>query len=108
MQVLSKVTNETPSPALVDAYLTEIARGYNLDWTPPAPPNLLNPPPSASDILNLANLSEVILGRLSVRSACTHTAETRKTDRKRHLKLLRKDRHQSRKKTLSCHQVCPP
>jgi len=57
-RVLSKVTNETPSPALVDAYLAEIARGYNLDWTPPEPPNLLNPPPNASDILNLANLSE--------------------------------------------------
>jgi len=56
-RVLSKVTNETPSPALVDAYLAEIARGYNLDWNPP-PPNLLNPPSSASDLLNLSKLSE--------------------------------------------------
>jgi len=57
-RVLSKVTNETPSPALVDAYIAEIARGYKLDWNPPAPPNLLNPPPSASDIFNWSELSE--------------------------------------------------
>lgn len=26
----------TPEPALVDAYLAEIAKGYGVKWTPPA------------------------------------------------------------------------
>ena len=27
----------TPSPQLVDAYLGEIAKGYNIAWSPPNP-----------------------------------------------------------------------
>lgn len=59
MQVLNKVTNETPSPALVDAYLAEIARGYNLDWTPAPAPDLLNTLPDSADIFELLESSEV-------------------------------------------------
>ena len=28
----------TPSAQLVDAYLGEIAKGYNIAWSPPGPP----------------------------------------------------------------------
>lgn len=37
-----KLEIATPSAALVDAYLGEIAKGYGIDWSPPPPP-----PPSA-------------------------------------------------------------
>ena len=29
----------TPSPQLVDAYLGEIAKGYNIAWAPPSSPD---------------------------------------------------------------------
>jgi hypothetical protein len=34
IKVLNKVTHETPAPILVDAYVSEIARGYGIEWTP--------------------------------------------------------------------------
>ncbi|KDN44803.1 hypothetical protein RSAG8_05276, partial [Rhizoctonia solani AG-8 WAC10335] len=37
--VTRKLQIATPSPALVDAYLGEIAKGYGIDWSPPPPPN---------------------------------------------------------------------
>ncbi|KAF8600869.1 DUF292-domain-containing protein [Ceratobasidium sp. AG-I] len=41
-RVTRKLEVATPSAALVDAYLGEIAKGYGIDWSPPPPP-----PPSA-------------------------------------------------------------
>lgn len=32
---MKKLTVEMPSAALVDAYLAEIAKGYNIQWSPP-------------------------------------------------------------------------
>ena len=43
IQVMAKLTFATPETSLVDAYLTEIARGYGLDWTPPLPPSTSKP-----------------------------------------------------------------
>lgn len=37
-RVMRKLEIATPSTALVDAYLGEIAKGYGIDWSPPAPP----------------------------------------------------------------------
>ncbi|KAG9096373.1 hypothetical protein FRC06_008741 [Ceratobasidium sp. 370] len=42
-RVIKKLQIATPSTALVDAYLGEIAKGYGIDWTPP----VSDPPPSA-------------------------------------------------------------
>ena len=36
VQVAKKLVMFTPEPALVDAYLAEIAKGYGVKWTPPA------------------------------------------------------------------------
>lgn len=36
-RITRKMTIDTPSPALVDAYLGEIAKGYGIDWSPPEP-----------------------------------------------------------------------
>ncbi|KAG8688504.1 hypothetical protein FRC09_012876 [Ceratobasidium sp. 395] len=36
-RVMKKLQIATPSTALVDAYLGEIAKGYGIDWTPPIP-----------------------------------------------------------------------
>lgn len=36
-RVVKKLVISTPSPALVDAYLGEIAKGYGIDWSPPEP-----------------------------------------------------------------------
>lgn len=33
-KVSKKLTIATPSTELVDAYLTEIAKAYNVNWTP--------------------------------------------------------------------------
>jgi vacuolar protein sorting-associated protein IST1 len=33
-QITRKLTVETPSEELVNAYLTEIAKGYKIDWPP--------------------------------------------------------------------------
>lgn len=41
-KVREKCTNDTPPPVLVDGYLYEIARGYNVDWVPPEPPSSLD------------------------------------------------------------------
>lgn len=38
MKVLKKLHVGTPSVKLVDGYLVEIARGYNIDWEPPSLP----------------------------------------------------------------------
>ncbi|CAE6369988.1 unnamed protein product [Rhizoctonia solani] len=38
-RVTRKLQVATPSPALVDAYLGEIAKGYGIDWSPSPPPN---------------------------------------------------------------------
>jgi len=38
-RVMQKLIISTPSRTLVDAYLTEIARGYHIDWTPPKDTN---------------------------------------------------------------------
>jgi len=35
-RVANKLTIGTPSAKLVDSYLYEIAKGYQVDWTPPA------------------------------------------------------------------------
>jgi len=77
-RVLNKVTNDPPTPALVDAYLAEIARGYNVDWIPPLPPNF-NPPPEASDLFEPSKSSE--LGEPSGRSleASNRDAPSRST-----------------------------
>lgn len=32
---MKKLSVEMPSAALVDAYLSEIAKGYNIKWSPP-------------------------------------------------------------------------
>lgn len=45
-RVTRKLQVATPSAALVDAYLGEIAKGYGIDWSPPPPP----PPSDASDL----------------------------------------------------------
>jgi hypothetical protein len=34
LQVVKKLDMSTPSPDLVDAYLTEIAKAYNVEWAP--------------------------------------------------------------------------
>jgi hypothetical protein len=34
LQVARKLTITTPSPELVAAYLAEIAKAYNVDWSP--------------------------------------------------------------------------
>jgi hypothetical protein len=34
LQVARKLTIATPSPELVAAYLAEIAKAYNVDWSP--------------------------------------------------------------------------
>jgi len=34
-RVMSKLTLNTPSPELIDAYLYEIAKGYGITWAPP-------------------------------------------------------------------------
>lgn len=34
---MKKIVVDMPSAALVDAYLSEIAKGYNIDWSPPKP-----------------------------------------------------------------------
>lgn len=34
-QVTKKLVVDTPPTALIDAYLTEIAKGYGLTWLPP-------------------------------------------------------------------------
>ncbi|KAF8323827.1 DUF292-domain-containing protein [Clavulina sp. PMI_390] len=47
-RILNKTMDETPSTALVDAYLTEIARGYKVDWAP-AQAALESPPPDSVD-----------------------------------------------------------
>lgn len=39
MQVARKLVVFTPEPALVDAYLTEIAKGYGVKWAPSATNN---------------------------------------------------------------------
>ncbi|QRV80282.1 regulator of Vps4 activity in the MVB pathway protein [Ceratobasidium sp. AG-Ba] len=50
-RVMKKLQISTPSPALVDAYLGEIAKGYGIDWTPavsgsaPSAPTDLKPNP---------------------------------------------------------------
>ncbi len=31
---MKKLTNDMPSASLVDAYLTEIAKGYGVQWNP--------------------------------------------------------------------------
>ena len=37
VQVTRKLSTLTPSPQLVDAYLPgEIAKGYNISWSPPS------------------------------------------------------------------------
>lgn len=36
---MQKLIVSTPDRTLVDAYLTEIARGYRIDWTPPKDTN---------------------------------------------------------------------
>ncbi|KAJ7610924.1 DUF292-domain-containing protein [Roridomyces roridus] len=36
-RVTRKLGHNTPSPELVDAYLTEIAKGYGVDWAPKLP-----------------------------------------------------------------------
>lgn len=36
-QVTRKLDIATPPPALVDAYLVEIAKGYGVDWSPSKP-----------------------------------------------------------------------
>jgi hypothetical protein len=56
VQIRNKVTNEPPCAELVDAYLTEIARGYSLDWTPPA---LLSLPSNAPDGFEFPEPAEV-------------------------------------------------
>ena len=33
VKVVRKLDMSTPSPELVDAYLTEIAKAYNVEWT---------------------------------------------------------------------------
>jgi vacuolar protein sorting-associated protein IST1 len=35
IQVINKLTLDTPSAELVDAYLFEIAKGYGIQWAPP-------------------------------------------------------------------------
>lgn len=69
--MLSKVSNDTPSPVLVDAYVSEIARGYGITWIPPdqedsilsgAPPKLeaedfLDPPPEVGDLNEIVYLA---------------------------------------------------
>ena len=35
LQITKKLAYLTPAPELVDAYLSEIARGYNVHWAPP-------------------------------------------------------------------------
>ena len=35
VQITKKLAYLTPAPELVDAYLSEIARGYNVHWAPP-------------------------------------------------------------------------
>ena len=37
MKIMKKLVVSTPPPALVNAYLREIAKGYKLDWTSPEP-----------------------------------------------------------------------
>ncbi|KAI0830804.1 DUF292-domain-containing protein [Trametes gibbosa] len=44
-RVTRKLAISTPSSALVDAYLGEIAKGYGVPWSPPKPPS---PGPSSS------------------------------------------------------------
>ncbi|KAG8762365.1 hypothetical protein FRC12_009083 [Ceratobasidium sp. 428] len=58
-RVMKKLQIATPSTALVDAYLGEIAKGYGIDWTPPisntapsAPTDLKSKPSSSSDDAN--------------------------------------------------------
>ncbi|KAJ7150330.1 regulator of Vps4 activity in the MVB pathway-domain-containing protein [Mycena filopes] len=36
-RVMRKLGNGTPSPELVDGYLTEIAKAYGVEWSPPLP-----------------------------------------------------------------------
>lgn len=36
-KVMKKLVLSTPSSELVDAYLFEIAKGYGVNWSPPAP-----------------------------------------------------------------------
>jgi len=51
-RVMAKLTFATPPAALVDAYLSEIARGYGLNWAPPPPPEKPDQPnekPSGDD-----------------------------------------------------------
>jgi vacuolar protein sorting-associated protein IST1 len=37
LKVARKLTIATPSPELVDAYLTEIAKAYSVNWSPTPP-----------------------------------------------------------------------
>ncbi len=37
IQVTKKISTDTPSSQLVDAYLGEIAKGYGINWTPALP-----------------------------------------------------------------------
>ncbi|CAE6355813.1 unnamed protein product [Rhizoctonia solani] len=46
-RVTRKLLIATPSPALVDAYLGEIAKGYGINWSPPPPPNSAVADPSS-------------------------------------------------------------
>ncbi|KAF8713615.1 hypothetical protein RHS03_00450, partial [Rhizoctonia solani] len=46
-QVTRKLQVATPSSALVDAYLGEIAKGYGVNWAPPLPPNSAVADPSS-------------------------------------------------------------
>ena len=47
-----------PSPDLVDAYLAEIAKGYNIDWLPPR-----------RDIQEIKPEGGVVVSRIKPRSA---------------------------------------
>jgi len=76
-RVLSKVTNETPSAALVDAYLTEIARGYSVSWSPPEPPIMLQPSPASPDVFES---SEVNLDPMYPATSPTLAPEKRKDE----------------------------
>ncbi|CAE6445981.1 unnamed protein product [Rhizoctonia solani] len=46
-RVTRKLQVATPSSALVDAYLGEIAKGYGVNWAPPLPPNSAVADPSS-------------------------------------------------------------
>ncbi|CAE6367482.1 unnamed protein product [Rhizoctonia solani] len=53
-RVIRKLQIATPSSALVDAYLGEIAKGYGIDWSPPPPPNNAVPGPSSPKAESIA------------------------------------------------------